>query len=287
MGVHGGPVFRQGISVRLGRCGGDALNRTTIRFVVIALAGSLAVAAGCTQQPLSPEGERLFRAGHQDYEASRYAQADQSFTQVIDRNQQSWALSEVYYFRGLTRLCLNRRDDAKSDFARGASRKGRHIAQVYCAVALANIEHEDGNDARAVHLYEQILRQSSLDDVPVDAVLYRLGVSQQRLGRWNDADETFARLIHKHPDSTLRDAAQRRFQAAFFTVQVGAFVDRRSADAAAAKLTQAKWPVRITVAAEKGKTLHKVSVGRYQTYAQAAAAAATLRQQGHSVMIVP
>jgi tetratricopeptide (TPR) repeat protein len=249
--------------------------------------GGLALAAGCNEQPLSTEGERLFRTGHKDYQEGRYAQADQNFSQVIQRDAQSWALSEVHYFRGLTRLSLNRRDDAKSDFARGASRKGRHVAQVYCAIALANLEHEDGNDARAVHLYQQILRQNSLGDVPVDAVLYRHGVSQQRLGRWSEADETLARLIHKHPDSTLRDAAQRRFQSAFFTVQVGAFADPRSAETMAAKLRQAQWPVRISVAAEKGRTLHKVTVGRYQTYAQVASAAASLKQQGYSGMIVP
>lgn len=247
----------------------------------------LAFAAGCNQQPLNAEGERLFRVGHKDYEQGRYSQADKSFTQVIDKNPQSWALSEVYYFRGLSRLSMGQRKEAKDDFARGASRKGRLVAQVYCAIALANLEYEDGSDARAVHLYQQILRQDGLDDVPVDAVLYRLGVSQQRLGRWSDADETLAKLIHEYPDSTLREAAQRRFQAAFFTVQVGAFADRRAAEALAEKLRQAQWPVRISVAAEKDKTLHKVTVGRYQTYAQALSVAGTLKQQGYNILIVP
>lgn len=265
---------------------------TGVWWMWIVLLCAVATAAGCSKGPLNKEGRRLFWVAHKNLEQGRYQEANRDFTQVIARNPNSWALSEVFYFRGLTRLRMGHRSEAKADFRQGASRYGRQLTQVYSAVALANLEYEEGNDPLAVHLYKQMLK-GDLGQTPVDAVLFRLGVSLQRLGLWREADDTFAHLIDKYGDSDLRPAARRRFQASFFTVQVGAFVDRRNARSLAAKLRARKWPVTVGVAAGrtarmgKDKTYHTVSVGRYRTYLDARAVARKLKAKGHSVVIKP
>ncbi len=268
------------VSVKHGVC------QAATRRVCVLLLCALATAAGCAKGPLNKEGQRLFTAGYESLKQGRYPDADRIFTQVIVRNPNSWALSEVFYFRGLTRLRMGQRGEAKADFQQGASRYGRELTQIYSAVALANLVYEEGNDRQAVHLYQQVL-QCDLGEVPVDAVLFRLGVGLQRLGRWREADDTFAHLINKYGKSQLRTAAQRRFQASFFTVQMGAFVDRRNARSLAGKLRAEKWPVVVGLVAGADKTLHTVSVGRYRTYLDARAVARKLKAKGHSVVIKP
>jgi len=269
-----------GVSVKHGVC------RKATRPVCVLLLCALAAAAGCAKGALNKEGQRLFTVGYDSLQQGRYPDADRNFTRVIAGNPNSWALSEVFYFRGLTRLRMGRRTEAKTDFLQGASHYGRKLTQVYSVVALANLEYEEGHDTMAVNLYKRALARD-LGEVPVDAVLFRLAVGLQRLGHWREADDTFAHLIDKYGESELRTAAQRRFQASFFTVQVGAFADRRNARSLAGKLRAEKWPVVVGLVAGKDKTLHTVSVGQYRTYLDARAVAEKLKAKGHSVVIKP
>ena len=269
-----------GVSVKHRVC------RKPTRRVCVLLLCALATAAGCAKGPLNKEGQRLFTAGYEGLQQGRYPDADRNFTQVIAGNPNSWALSEVFYFRGLTRLRMGRRGDAKADFLQGASRYGRELTQIYSVVALANLEYEEGHDTVAVNLYKRALARD-LGEVPVDAVLFRLAVGLQRLGHWREADDTFARLINKYGESELHAAARQRFQASFFTVQVGAFVDRRNAQSLADKLRAEKWPVAVGLAVATDKTLHIVSVGQYRTYLDARAVAEKLKAKGHNVVIKP
>lgn len=253
-------------------------------FATLVLAA--AATTGCVRGPLDKQSEEMFLAGHRSFVDGDYRSADQKFSEVISRNPTSWALSEVHYFRGLARLRLGRRTEAKEDFRRGASLYGRELTQVYSAAALANLEHEEGNDTVAVHLYRQVL-EHPVHGLPVDAVMYRLAVSLQRLGQWTEADELLAKLITEHPASSWAAAGRGRFQAAGFTIQVGAFADRRNAEAMADKVRAEGLPVAMGVAAVGGKTLHTVRVGKFKTYREAADAANDLRAKGYPALIKP
>jgi tetratricopeptide (TPR) repeat protein len=253
--------------------------------LAVLLAAALAT-TGCTPGPLSRQGHETFLAGHGRFQAGDYRDAESQFTRVIRTNPSSWALSEVYYFRGLSRLRQGKTVEAKADFRQGATRYGRELTQVYSAVALANLEYEAGNDAVAAHLYSQAA-DHPVRGLPMDAVLYRLSVSLQRLGRWDEADRRLAQLINDHSDSPMAAAARRRFQATFFTVQVGAYGEKRNARAMADKLRGAGWPVSTSIVARGGKTLHTVCVGRYRTHGEASAAASRLKVQGYSALVKP
>jgi len=241
--------------------------------------------AGCAKGPLDKASERLFLAGHQSFQSGDYRDAERQFSEVISRSPTSWALSEVCYFRGLARLKLGQRAKAKDDFRKGATLYGRELTQVYSAVALANLEYEEGNDATAAHLYTQALEHRG-KKLPMDAILYRLAVSLQRLGRWAEADDALARLLSEYRDSSLVAHARPRFRARGFTVQAGAFADRANAQALAAKLRQDGFQVRLPPPSGS-KMLHAVCVGRYQTYREATQAAASLTGKGYSVLVKP
>jgi TolA-binding protein len=236
--------------------------------------------------PLSQADHQLFLDAHRNFQSGNYAAADAKFTQVIGRNQSSDALSELCYFRGLTRLKQGRRAEAREDFRRGATARGRELTQVYSAVALANLDFDDGNDASAANLYSQAL-DHQVKDLQTDAILYRLAVSLQRLGRWDEADRRLAKLLSDYDDSPFAAAARRRFQATHFAIQAGAFASRSNADTQAAKIRTEGYPVTVTVSEGGGKVLHVVTVGRFRTYAEASSAATRLRGRGYTVTIKP
>lgn len=243
-------------------------------------------ASGCAKQPLDEQGQKLFYAGHQAFRQGQYDEADQLFSEVVARNPSSWALSEVYYFRGLTRLQLGQRGAAKTDFREGATRYGRELTQVYSAVALANLEYEEGDDATAVHLYQEALERP-VGQLPMDAVLYRYAVSLQRTGQWARADEVWARLLSEHPHSPLADHARRRFQARGFTVQIGAFSELANAERAAAKARADGFDAEVRPPQTSGRMLYTVAVGRYRSHEDARTVATQLKGRGYSVMIKP
>lgn len=245
-----------------------------------------AMVPGCTGGPLSSADRQIFLDAHQNFQRGNYSAAEAKLSQVIRKNPTSDALSELYYFRGLTRLRLDRRNEAREDFRHGAKAYGRELTQVYCAVALANLEYEDGNDTSAASLYAQAL-DHPVKDLQTDAILFRLAVSLQRLGRWDEADRRLAKLLSDHGDSTFVPLARRRFQATHFSVQAGAFADRGNAEALANKIRPEGYPVSLAVTESGGKVLHAVIVGRFRTYAEASAAAARLRAKGHTALIKP
>jgi len=272
--------------LRRGRRGG--LGKAGLRWLMAAsLASALSAGpAGCVKGPLDKPSQKLFFAGYRSFQSGDYRDADRSFGEVIARNPTSWALSEVHYLRGLSRLKLGRRAEAKDDFRKGATASpGRELTQLYSAVALANLEYEEGNDATAAHLYRQAIEHRD-KNLPMDAMLYRLAVSLQRLGRWAEADDVLARLLSEHRDSSLIDHARSRFRARGFTVQTGAFADRTNAESLASRLRQEGFEVRLPPP-NGDRMLHAVCVGRYQTYREAAQEAARLRDRGYSALVKP
>jgi tetratricopeptide (TPR) repeat protein len=64
-------------------------------------------------------------------------------------------------------------------------------------------------------------------------ILYRIGICQQRLGRFTDADRTFAAVEAEYPGTEVAHRAQLRQGVHGFYVQVGAFADAGDAQKAA------------------------------------------------------
>jgi TolA-binding protein len=263
------------------------LDRQGLRLLVAGLVAVIAAAVpGCAKGPLDRDSQALFTAGHERFLAGDYRAAEQKFGQVIAGNPTSWALSEVHYFRGLARLKLGRRSEARNDFRKGATLFGRELTQVYSAVALANLEYEEGNDATAAHLYGQAL-EHRVKGLPIDRVLYRYAVSLQRLGRWAEAEDALCELISDHGDSPLAAAAGRRFHVDAFTVQVGAFANPANARALAEKVRREGYAVTVSPTGPIEKRLNAVCAGRFSTHREAEAAAARLRARGYEALVRP
>ena len=114
--------------------------------------------------------------------------------------------------------------------------------------------------------------------------LYRIGICQQRLGRFDHADQTFAMVQQQFPNSEAAAKAKQHQGARGFTVQLATFSSSNNAEAAAANLRrEGAIPARAVDA--QGHSV--VSVGPFQDYSQAQAARARFASVYPDALIVP
>jgi len=121
------------------------------------------------------------------------------------------------------------------------------------------------------------LADSSGPEVRPDA-LYTLGLCLQRQGRASEARETFEALRNAYPQHPrAADAGVRLSRGTDFTVQAGAFRDRRNADALARSLRAKGFPAETAQEARGGTALWIVRSGHFQTREAALAARDRIR----------
>jgi outer membrane protein assembly factor BamD (BamD/ComL family) len=115
-------------------------------------------------------------------------------------------------------------------------------------------------------------------------VLYRIGLSQQRFGQFDEADKTFAQVQQQHPNTEPARRAAAHAGARGFQVQVGAYSSPANADTAIAAL-RADGIIGTRVTDNSGRNV--VRVGPMRTYDEAKSVKARLASKYPDAMIVP
>ena len=115
-------------------------------------------------------------------------------------------------------------------------------------------------------------------------VLYRVGLCQQRLGRFEQADNNFASVRQRFPASEAALRAAQHQGARGFYVRIGAFVDAANANKTMASL-QSQGFHAVRSAESTGRQM--VSVGPANTYAEAKALRARLLGAFPGALIEP
>ncbi len=175
------------------------------------IAGLLVAAAlgGCTNwgaDRTDPYG-RYFNLGRDAYQSGRWQAAADNLTHYLQAYPSSPRRAEAYYYRGLARVKLERRQAAREDFDRAVHSQPSARVRSLAHVAMGNLHYEEGQDARAVEAYGQGLR-SPAPEVPQERVALRLAISLQRLGRWADADRYLAMVIRRYPQTAAAEEAR-------------------------------------------------------------------------------
>jgi len=116
-------------------------------------------------------------------------------------------------------------------------------------------------------------------------VLYRTGLSQQRLGKWEAADDTFAQVEKEFPKSEPAARAASHQGARAFYVQVAAFSSPQPAEKLVATLRGQGYPVGRYEKKEKG--LQLVMAGPLKRYDEAVVMRNRLGEQFRDAVIVP
>jgi tetratricopeptide (TPR) repeat protein len=252
---------------------------------VLVLAMAAAVAAGCGNSVMARGDRTAFNEGMEAFDMGQWQRAANSFTEYL-RTAPAETRGEVYYMRGESLVRLHRRAEAQSDFRQALAAKPRQEVETYTYVAIGNLAYEEGRDQEAIEAYAKAVGNPP-GKLPLDQVLLRLGVSLQRTGRFASADKYLDHVVSQYSATPAGIEAARRIHATAFTLQTGAYASPVTAQGEIDRLRSAGYAGRIVKAMRGTQPLNAVQVGRYRTYAEAAAAAVQLSRQGFTAMIVP
>jgi len=232
------------------------------------------------------EDRAAFDDGFAAFQAGQWQRAVDGFTRFLRSSPTSPQRGEVYYYRGQALAHLNRRKEAMDDFTRTLGAKPAQPVLAFARLAIGNLYYEEGNDAKAIEHYDEVLRGPQ-QDLPMDMLLLRLSVSLQRLGKWPAANRYLNELIQRYPDSPAAVEAGRRLPLDSFAVQVGAYGSLAAAQREDDRLRGAGFAPRLGDTKRSGVVLHTVQVGRAKTYAEAQDLARLLAEKGFATVIVP
>jgi tetratricopeptide (TPR) repeat protein len=200
---------------------------------------------GCADDPRS---RQALAAGEQALAAQQYDQAIRDADSVVAMGNPNW-LAKANYLRGraleASAVTAPQLERARQTYALALTQHPSKTVEAQLHGHLGNVCFYQDDYATAL---QQFTLANAQLQPPDEKVLYLIGVCQQRLGRFVDADRTFQQVQQQYPGSDPAGWAKTLEGARGFYVQVGAFSNDADAQRAAAAVA--------SVGAIPTKTMH-------------------------------
>ena len=228
------------------------------------------VAAACTPHPSQING---LGSAQQSFDSGKYDQAVKDADKYLRDKPKGGDSAAAYYLKGRSyeemtaanpREAQQNLNAARTAYVQGLRLNPDRALKARLQAAVANVAYHQED-------YSTALQQWSAAYEPLDTeslkpwVLYRIGLCQQRLGKFVEADRSFEAVKKNYPGTPAATRAQQHQGARQFYVQLGVFSTAQAAEQSAASARSAG--VTATVVTQAGKQV--VRVGPAQTYAQA------------------
>ena len=209
-----------------------------------AIGGAL-IAGGCIDQATAAQQNQQLMAGYSALNSGQPDAAMMDAENYLASNPSGSSAAEAWYLKG---RAFEARPKADPDQARENLASARTCYETaltlhpvrktegFIRAALSNVAFYQDDYLTAL---DQATQAYSLvgDNRDLQSVLlYRMGVSQQRLGRFTDADHTFDLVQERYPTSPLAERARAREGMRQFFVQLATFDTGAGADQAIAAL---------------------------------------------------
>jgi TolA-binding protein len=215
---------------------------SNLKFEIL-LIGSMLL-CGCPPDQKQVNSRAQLQAGYAALENKQYDEAIAKADAAMQAAPAGQNSADALYLRGRGfegRVAANP-SEAKSDLqqARTAyiSALAAHPTQPlesYIHCSLANVAYFQDDYQTAAQQW--MAAYDALDREEIKSwSLYRIGVCQQRLGQFAAADQTFAQVLQRHPNSPAASKAREHQGARAFFVQLATYATSNAADAAAASL---------------------------------------------------
>ncbi len=243
-------------------------------------AGCLAALLCCIgcQESLSPQARQLLQNGYAASAAGNPQGVVSSMDAFLYDHARSSQADEAFYLRGLAKYQLGDRVGARADLEAALSRTDKNEIRGKAALALGDLAWDRDDMPTAADMYRVVLENTDRSAPPTDHAGYRLGCVLQRLGRWEEADLQFSRVIELFSGSELAARSSRRIHGRAWTVQVGAFESKSSAEAVLGELADGGVQAAAVPLTGQGKLTFVVQAGRYATFEQATAALLSVKK---------
>ena len=230
-------------------------------------------------------GRNALRAGQFDAaiaDADDYLRGQPTGTQAAEAQYiKGYAYQQKFYTGDAER----RRDLYEARAAYLAALNGRppSLLEGFIRTGLSSVALQQDDFPTAI---EQATAATPLVDRPATkaGLLYNIGLAQQRLGRFTDADQTFRQVVQRYPGTPVAAAAQQHQGQRLFYVQLATYASSADADRATLSLRAAGSVVsRRSDAA--GRTV--LDLGPFSTYQSAQQQRDALAGSFPTAVIVP
>ena len=225
--------------------------------------------------PQNPQA--ILDAGFAALEAKQYNDAMAKADEILTVTPHGPKSAEAYYLKGRAlegknaagtesaeQITQNLKP-ARADYIQALDQVPPQPLDSYIRTSLANVAYFQDDYPTAISQWTAAYEKLDRPDVKAWA-LYRTGVSQQRMGQFPQADETFARVEQEFPDSIPAQRAKEHRGARSFYVQLATFASAASAEAAINDLKRQG----INAARVNGPECHSiVRLGPIASYQQA------------------
>lgn len=270
--------------------------RTRTHAWILSLPVLASMVAGCTPKDGGPRPSRRqeLAGGYAAFDQRRYDEAIAAAERVLAEDAIGPGSAEALYLQG--RVHEQKAQDAPSpSHAREQLRTARAVYQralatkppqpleAYLRAGLANTSYFLEDYLTAAR--EWAAAYPHINEPEAKAwVLYRAGLSEQRQGRFTQADRYFAEVQQLFGGTEQARRASAHQGAAGFYVQVGSFANNANADHTSGMLkAQGYSPVKATDPSGR----QSIAVGPVKTYAQAKVVKDRLSAQYPGAVIVP
>jgi tetratricopeptide (TPR) repeat protein len=252
---------------------------------------------GCASTREPSDKERL-NAAYLDLEGKRYDRAFAAAEAYLQKSPAGPGSAEALYLQGRVYEAraeaagtAGQPDEARGQLTSAATAYLRALqlkpspsVEGLAHAGLANAAFHLDDFATAVREWGLSFPLIARPDAKAE-VLYRIGVCQQRLGWFEMADQSFARVQQEYRDQEAAGHAAGLIGQRAFYVQVGVFSSAKNAEKELAELRANKMPALRETDPATGRQV--VRIGPYRTYADARIT--HLRVVGHfpEAVIVP
>lgn len=238
---------------------------------------AMLICVGC-QETLSPQARQWLQNGYTASASGEHQTVIQSMDAFLAEHARSKRADEAYYLRGLAKYHLGDRAGAQADLHAALGRTGKVEVRGKAGLALGDLAWDAEDMPTAGEMYRTAVDNMDPSVRPADHATYRLGCTYQRLGRWQEADVQFSRVIELFGGEELAERSARRIHGRSWAIQVAAFNDRAGAEAVVKELAGQGVRADVAPTMGKGRPLFVVQTGRFTTWEQATAALPSLKK---------
>jgi tetratricopeptide (TPR) repeat protein len=258
-----------------------------IRWAICAMV--LVVLSSCTAPS---KNQYLLDNGYRALQERQYAEAESDADAYLRAEVNGDSAAEAWYLKGCALQQRDAADRFQSQSNLQAARQA-YIAALQCSPSPtleAYIRASIGNVAFYQDDYVTSVQQLSLslDGLHNPAqrgyALYRMGLAQQRLGRFADADKTFAGVLTGYPGTAAAQGARDHMGLRAFYVQLAAYGATATANFAAGDVRRYGYAPQLTT---NPRGLHVLRIGPFATYEQARGAKYRMSRRFPDATIVP
>jgi tetratricopeptide (TPR) repeat protein len=266
------------------------MRNVIVARIVTVLCTILVLAAGCTAPDTG--ARHNLNAGYTALSAGQFDEAIARADSHVRANPEGPGTAEALYLKGRALEARTAGSDqeaqanlhaARMAYVQALSMQPPQPLLAYVRTSLGNVCYFQEDYVAAAR--ELFIAYEQLESPELRAwALYRAGLSLQRLGRFEQADQTLAQVIRDHPGSVPAERARQLTGVRAYNVQVGVFSQPALAEKAMASLRQQGLPASRTLNAA-GQ--HVITVGPAANYAQAQTLKARVTPLHPDAMIVP